>query len=248
MTQSPWEFYDRLIRGIPEEIRVKDVCVGPSRSYVEADSGLGVAYATTGGGRQTYYESLTGKPLREAAMLSKSWNWTEASLGVSALNAWYATEARVRAMGGVLNTEDALVNPFHSLRDACAGKKIAVVGHFPGLIELAKTAELTILERNCRDPQDVPDPACEYVIPSQDFVFMTGVTIINKTAPRLLELSRNAITVMVGPSVIADESLFERGANILGGRVATDPEKAKAAVKQDVMFPGALCMFEIKRL
>ena len=38
----------------------------------------------------------------------------------------------------------------------------------------------------------MPDPACEYILSEQDVVIMTATTLINKTMPRLLALSRNA--------------------------------------------------------
>jgi uncharacterized protein (DUF4213/DUF364 family) len=127
------------------------------------------------------------------------------------------------------------------------GKKITVVGHFPWLERVAEIAELTILERNCRDITDTPDPACEYVIPTQDVVFMTGVTSINKTAPRLIALAKNAVTAMLGPSVIAAEQIFARGVDVLAGRTVIDSEMAKAAVKQDLPFGSALQMYAIDR-
>jgi uncharacterized protein (DUF4213/DUF364 family) len=43
----------------------------------------------------------------------------------------------------------------------------------------------------------IPDPACEYLLPSQDFVFCTGVTLINKTAPRIFDLARNATLIVM---------------------------------------------------
>lgn len=39
---------------------------------------------------------------------------------------------------------------------------------------------------------------CEY-IPEQAYVFMTGVTLINKTMPRLLQLSCGAKVILIGP-------------------------------------------------
>ena len=33
---------------------------------------------------------------------------------------------------------------------------------------------------------DFLDSACEYILPEQDFVFITGMTLTNKTLPRLL--------------------------------------------------------------
>ena len=106
-----------------------------------------------------------------------------------------------------------------------------------------------MLERNCSQELDTPDPACEYVLPDTDFAFITGVTIINKTAPRLLELARNATTVLVGPSVIMSSVLFEQGADALAGSVVADPEKARFAIKNGTgqFFGEALQMTMIER-
>lgn len=76
--------------------------------------------------------------------------------------------------------------------------RVTVVGHFPNVAKIGEYAKLTVLERNCTSPLDTPGPACEYVLPASDYAFITGVTIINKTAPRLLELAKNATTVVVG--------------------------------------------------
>ena len=115
--------------------------------------------------------------------------------------------------------------------EASERKNVTVVGHFPHVDRIAEYANLTVLERNCSQELDTPDPACEYVLPDTDFAFITGVTIINKTAPRLLELARNATTVLVGPSVVMSSVLFEQGADALAGSVVADPEKARFAIK-----------------
>ncbi len=88
----------------------------------------------------------------------------------------------------------------------------------------------------------MPDPACEYVLPKADYAFITGVTLINKTAPRLLELAQNARTIMVGPSVIVTPILFEWGVETLGSRVVLDPEKTRYAVKNSKPFGDAIQM------
>jgi uncharacterized protein (DUF4213/DUF364 family) len=66
------------------------------------------------------------------------------------------------------------------------GKKVAVVGHF-SLVEkqLGCKCSLSILERE-PEGTDFLDSACEYILPEQDFVFITGMTLTNKTLPRLL--------------------------------------------------------------
>ena len=50
---------------------------------------------------------------------------------------------------------------------------------------IAPLCRLSILER---DPVlgDYPDSACEYILPEQDYVFITGMTLVNKTLPHLL--------------------------------------------------------------
>jgi uncharacterized protein (DUF4213/DUF364 family) len=121
------------------------------------------------------------------------------------------------------------------------------VGHFPWLDKVAEVAELTILERDCREGNDTPDPACEYIIPTQDYVLMTGVTLINKTAPRLIALAENAVVAMLGPSVVASVKILGRGVDILAGRVVVDNLRAKEAVKQDIRFGSSLQMYVIDR-
>ena len=60
---------------------------------------------------------------------------------------------------------------------------------------------------------------------------MTGTTFINKTMPRLLELSQKATTIVVGPSAIPSVVLAEAGAQAIAGSVVVDKEPAKASIK-----------------
>ncbi|MDR1358945.1 MAG: DUF364 domain-containing protein [Coriobacteriales bacterium] len=268
---GPWKLYNHLIAGIPADILVTDCCLGTHWSYVEAECGMGVSYTLTGGGRPAYSGVLSGLPLSAVAELSKSWNFREATLGVAALNAWYSQEEKVLALGGRIDEgskqegialpgaelpgskkpslldSERVIDPFVGLRDEYTGKKVTVIGHFPGVEAMSEICELTVLERNPRSALDTPDPACEYLLPSQDFVFLTGVTLINKTLPRLLDLAKDAICVLVGPSVIPSGFLFKWGVDLLAGRVVLDPERIKLGVKQGIGFGGALRMFALEK-
>ena len=263
---TPWKFYNHLISEIPEDIIVTDCCVGTHWCYVEAECGMGVSYTLTGGGRPVYDGVLSGLPLQNVAELSKSWNMREATIGVAAINAWYSQLEKVQALGGKIaeNTdhrghiqkretdnpvldERYATDPFVGLKDAYTGKKVTVIGHFPGVDEMAEICDLTVLERNTRGKLDTPDSACEYVLPSQDFVFSTGVTVINKTAPRIFDLAKNATVVMVGPSVIPSSFLFKWGVDVLAGRVVLDIETVKRGVKQGSSFSGMLRMFSLEK-
>ena len=125
--------------------------------------------------------------------------------------------------------------------------KVVVVGHFPHVADIARYASLTVLERNCSSPLDTPDPACEYVIPQADFLFMTGITLTNKTAPRLLALAENATVSLVGPSVVASEVFFDYGVDSIGGRMVIDPEKARFSCVSGERFGDSLQSFIIIR-
>jgi hypothetical protein len=81
-------------------------------------------------------------------------------------------------------------------------------------------------------PGDVPDPACEYILPAQDVVVMTATTLINKTMPRLLALSRNAFTVIAGPSTPLHPLLFGHGADLLGGLIVDNQPSVWRAVAE----------------
>lgn len=256
---TPWKLYNHLISAIPEEVLVRDWCLGTHWSYVEADSGMGVSFTTSGGARRRFADDFRGRPLREMAELAKSWCFEEASLGVAALNAWYAQRSLLDGLGcvydaavevpdGTLRKMDAFEMYRPQIAAAGGDASVVVVGHFPHVERIEEYARLTVLERKCSQANDVPDPACEYVIPGADYVFMTGVTLINKTAPRLLDLSAGATTVLVGPSVVMAPFLFRWGVDMLAGSVVADPEKARFAIKNGAgqFFGEALQMAALR--
>lgn len=252
--------YDQLIEGIPEDVLVNDYCLGINWSYVEAESGMGVSYTCRGGARKPRdSRDFRGLPLKELAELSKSWRFEEATLGIAALNAWYAQKTRVDELGAVYDEPVELPDgsirkkdAFEMMRpriEAQANARVVVIGHFPHVDRIAEYAELTVLERNCRDDIDMPDPACEYVLPQADFAFITGVTLENKTAPRLLELAKDAYVTMVGPSVVMGRPLLGAGADMMAGSIVMDPDLARHAVKSGggMPFGSALQMVAITK-
>lgn len=257
-SQTPWDLYDRLIAGVPEGVVVRDYCLGTHWSYVEAESGTGVSFTTSGGARRSCAQDLRGKSLREVAQLAKSWCFEEASLGVAALNAWYSQRVLLDPLGCIydaaVEVPDGTVRKMDAFEmwrpeiAAAEGASVVVVGHFPHVERIEEYAQLTVLERRCSQENDVPDPACEYVIPQANYLFMTGVTLINKTAPRLLQLGQAAKTIMVGPSVVMAPMLFDAGIDMLAGSVVADPEKAAFAVKNGAgqFFGEALTMAALR--
>lgn len=259
-THRPWRLYDRLIAGIPDEVLVRRTCLGANWSYVEAECGMGVAMTCSGGARPgcASKATLRGRSLRELAGLAKSWNFEEATLGVAALNAWYARRELLDPLDATYDDEGEQPDGHERRADAfaqyaakMAGRNVCVVGHFPHVERIARErgGRLTVLERNCTADIDTPDPACEYVIPEQDYLFMTGVTLTNKTMPRLLALARmsgRTHTVLVGPSVVPAAWMFDEGVECLAGSVVADPEGVRDRVERGagMLFGDALLMFD----
>jgi len=230
-TQGKWALYDRLIAQIPEDQMVWDVLLGVHWTLVRA-TGVGVSMTPTEGNRSIAGAgAFKGRPLRELASLAKSWHPYEAALGVAALNAHFNAASTLAGQWGVQPEAQVNESVFLAMKDQLAGKKVTVVGHFPDLEVLASICQLTILER-APLAGDFPDPACEYILEDQDYFFVTGVTLINKTLPRLLELACNARIVLVGPSVPLTPLWFEYGVAALAGTTILDAESVWTHVAQ----------------
>lgn len=222
-----WELYDALIETLPEELTVDEVVCGKGWTMVRSGECVGLAmtiHETARPAKRT--QPWEGAKLKDVAAYVKSWNFEEAAVGLAAINAFCNAPEQVRKNGIVLFDEGSVPenDAFLSNVDVFRDKRVCVVGHFPYLEQrVAPYCALSILERAPRDG-DFPDSACEYILPEQDFVFITGCTLVNKTLPRLLALSQNAHVVLVGPSVPLSPVMFRFGANELAGTVVTRPD------------------------
>ncbi|MGC4018433.1 MAG: DUF364 domain-containing protein [Muricomes sp.] len=188
---NPWQLYDELIAGIPDKLTVKYYQGGYNWSRVissEDSVGLAMTIPTVTRPAISREASLIGKPLRETAQLVKSWNLVEAAIGLAAINSWYNQPERAARCGFVHpEVTDDVREAFDVYFEECKGKNVTVIGHFPFIEKrLSGHCQLSILERN-PDYGDYPDSACEYLLPQQDYVFITACTFVNKTLPRLLE-------------------------------------------------------------
>ncbi|MQL50775.1 hypothetical protein GFC01_00465 [Desulfofundulus thermobenzoicus] len=243
-----WQIYNRLIEFIPSRLKVEDCLVGLHWCLVRSQ-GTGVAMTPREGRRHVELAGkIRGMPVRELAEYIKSWNNFEAALGLAAINSVFNAPERVEK----LDAESLCgppVNAFEALLEKVRGKKVAVVGHFPGLETLAANCRLSVLERQPQ-PGDFPDPACEYLLPVQDFVFITATALINKTLPRLLELSRQAVVILVGPSTPLTPVLFGLGVDVLAGMVVLEPGTVWRLVQEGgarVIFQKGTRMVQIYR-
>jgi uncharacterized protein (DUF4213/DUF364 family) len=161
-------------------------------------------------------EKLTEKTTLELAEYAKSWNLVEAGIGVAAINSMIKPKGKRG-----INAIDLIVKKGK-------GKKVVVVGKFPRLDEVRAAAkELCILELepNLINPEEgvLPSTAAEHKIPNSDVLAITGSTLVNKSLEHLLELGRDAYTIVLGPSTPMSEVLFDCGADMLAGMNVLKP-------------------------
>ena len=130
--------------------------------------GLALTLDEPSGRHPTRCGNLAGTPLTELMADVKSWNFADASLGLAAIN---AVVNRPEAFPTTNDNPRVIVGErtgiFGGFEQLVHGRRVCLVGHAPFAERLAHICELTILERIPREG-DLPDPACEYVLPSQD--------------------------------------------------------------------------------
>jgi uncharacterized protein (DUF4213/DUF364 family) len=226
-----WEIYDALIEAVPPESRVQ-ACLAGLHWFAVRSEGTGLAMTPReGGGCLSRAGEIAGMRTLDLASALTSWNLPEAALGLAAINSALNAGTPVGRSAGLYPGQRMDEDVFTYLLDELRGKKVAVVGHFRNLERLQALCELSILERL---PQagDFPDPACEWILPEQDYVIITATTLINKTLPRLLDLSRNARVVLAGPSTPLTSKLFQFGIDMLAGLVVEDETRVWTVIQE----------------
>ena len=209
------------------DYRVRDVRVGLRwTAVVSRNCGLGYTFETP---RETGVRDvgkLTQKSALELAEYAKSWNLTEASIGVAAIN------SLINPKGKNCKNFDALKN----LIEIGKNKNIAMVGHFPHSEEIRASAKnLWIIEKN-PSPGDYTSEAADHLIPRADIAVITGTALINKSMKRFLKLcgKNKAYTIILGPSTVMSPVLFSYGADMLAGCRVIEVDNMLKKVSQGV--------------
>lgn len=169
--------------------------------------------------------TLTERPVAELARWINSWDPCQAAVGAAVVNALINAHSTALQQSLFLDNDfPSHLQVFGHFAPQLAGARVAVIGHYPGLENgFGAGVELTCLERRPR-AGDLPDSAAEFVLPRVDWVFITASSIANKTLPRLLELSRGARVVLMGPSLPWLTEWADFGVNYLAGVAVADPD------------------------
>lgn len=217
---SPYELYDALQDYAAGVEPIQAVLIGLVWTYCEAEA-VGLAMSPGILTRTLPWSgSLRGKSIAELAGWLREFDPYQAAIGMAAVNAGI-NRLNLLPEGTTLEPRAGANNNlavFEHFLPQLRGKRVVVVGRYPGLDQFAAAhgLDLTVLERQ-PGANDLPDSACEYVLPRAEWVFITATSIPNKTFPRLAELSRDAITVLMGPTTPWLPELYHFGIDYLAG-------------------------------
>ncbi len=206
---------DHVIDTISIDAAVTDVriCL---RSTMVTSHHLGVSYTFPLGALEakrdphktvTNCGSLTGMSAMELARYSLSDDWTEASVGIAAINSLIIPDPK----------QITRINGVDILLKRSANAKVAMVGHFPFADRIKEVAEeLSILELSPGEG-DLKASEAFKVIPKADVVIVTGTTLINHTFEHIAELANKSYMMVLGPTTILSPVLFDYGVDAICG-------------------------------
>jgi len=222
---------------------VEEVLIGLTWTLCRVGEHSGLAMSPTQPTRTLPWSGqLRGCPQAQLAEWLKSWQPYEASIAMAALNAVINQPNNpLLTQAQAISVPTGLGNlaVFEHFLPQLQGQKVVVIGRYPNLERYADQVELTVLERQ-PGPNDLPDTACEYLIPEADWVFLTATSIPNRTFPRLAELARDAKTVLMGPTVPWLAEFAEFGIDYLAGVKVMDTD----LLRQTVAEGGGVRIFE----
>lgn len=219
---SGLDYLSRLLAAI-EEGDIVDVLVGVHWTAVVAqvkgERRCGLASTITSGGHRhgetevAAAGRLQERPAPELAALVRSEQPPLAGIGLAAINALLPPAPRPAV---TRNAEEVIAT--HG-----AGKKVALIGHFPFVPRLWRlVGELAVLEQAPQEG-DLPASAAPAVLAEADVVALTSMTIHNHTLPGLLQMCMpETLVILLGPSTPLSAVLFDYGVDILCGSTVTD--------------------------
>lgn len=236
---NPNAVYELLLDCANVNATVTGVCLGQVWTFCKAEnaegSRFGLAMSPAFSPRTLSFPgTLVGKSLTGLASWINDWDCCKATVGMAAINCSLNTQPLSNAIP--LGTGNLAI--FDHFLPQLRDKKVVVIGHYPGIEVYQKQLDLTILERQ---PQanDYPDPACEFLLPQADWVFISGSSIVNKTFPRLAQLSQHATSVLMGPTVPWLPELADFGIDYLAGVGILN----SSALEQTVAEGGGIRIF-----
>lgn len=212
---SSTQSIDRITLGL-----VWTVCQSRQQHHISSGLSMTPSVATR---TLPWPGTLAGRALKDVGQWLLHWEPYQATAGMAAINCSINSESV--PSGELLKPRPGAANltVFEHFLPFTQNQKVVVIGHYPGIEHYIDEYGWQVLERTLQ-PGDYPDPACEFLLPEADWVFLSASSLPNKTFPRLAELSRAAKTVLMGPTVPWLPELQSFGIDYLAGVEVIDAE------------------------
>ncbi|WP_267383738.1 DUF364 domain-containing protein [Cyanobacterium sp. uoEpiScrs1] len=237
---NPQEIYDLLLDYGNNTTSIQEVIIGLTWTICHGKE-IGLCMSPALPTRTLSWPgTLVNRSVADIAPWLQSWDSYQATIGMAAINAVINSQSNLQEMSQpIISSGSANLAVFEHFLPKLRGKRVSIIGRYPGLDRYENEMEINVIELK-PGPGDFPAPASEYLLPKSDWVFLTGTSIPNKTFPRLVELSRNAKLVLMGPTVPWLAELAEFGIDYLAGVTVVDPQ----ALRQTVAEGGGVRIFE----
>ena len=237
--EKPSRIYELLVDHADSDTPVTELTIGLVWTVCKAQQ-LGLAMSPGSPTRTLSWPgTLAGKTLGELAAWVTDWEPYKATVGMAAINCSLNRYELPSGITLLAATDKGNLAVFEHFLPQLKGKKVVIVGRYPGIERYAANLNISILERQ-PSHNDYPDPACEFLLSDADWVFLTASSITNKTFPRLAELAKNATTVLMGPTLPWFPQWHEFGIDYLAGLEVVDPVK----LYQTAVEGGGVRIFE----
>jgi hypothetical protein len=228
---KPWGVYDLLLDSAASKAAVSEVIIGLTWTLCHAE-GIGLAMSPAQSTRTLPWSgTLRGRDINDITAWVREWNPWQAAVGMAAVNAVINTASELPMHALPTGNGPANLAVFEHFHARLIGKRVVVVGRYPGLDTILQDVDLTVLERDAGQ-NDLPDPAAEYLLPEAEWVFLTASTLTNKTFPRLAQLAAGSNLVLMGPTTPWLAELAEFGVDYLAGVRVVDSSRLRDTIAE----------------
>lgn len=220
---NPHRLYTLLLDHCRSDVFIDELMIGLVWTLCQGKGGVPGLAMSPGIVTRTlpWSGSLCGKAVTEVAAWLLEWDAYKATVAMAAINHCLNGRPLPESVPLEPDAEHANLAVFEHFLPQLLGQNVVVIGHYPGIERYQAQMHLTVLEKQ-PVAGDLPDAACEFLLPKADWVFLTASSIPNKTFPRLAELSANAQTVLMGPTMPWLPHWHEFGIDYLAGVEVTD--------------------------
>ena len=232
-----WELYDSLLDGMEETETAEEFLIGPRWAAVRSSRGsVGIAPVNTEINDRFDFSYLPekGMPLKEIATYIRSWNFTESSLALAAINAYYnCSGSSRRVLPGGRRVR-------HSFRTFCEENstegRTVLMDPYYNHNELAEMpGRLEVLRRE-PESRDYYYSAYRERIPDADRLILNGRAFVEKTAEPMIDCAaQNKKDVFLfGPDVPFCPLLLRQGIRSVWGFIVDRTEDIMKMVRTNM--------------